>query len=237
MIHRFDIKARPAANNAMLDLLDIDAGKVIESFVSEPGVGIGVITDRGEVLWVNDQAAKIFHGPDAVAKDYIGTVWSETMPEAWAQERLDLLARMRRVGKPVMMRTFWRGRQHVTWIHPVDLPQDPGEPAQFLTVTHHVDNPGFDEKLQDGKVEFVESGFSGLGELGILSVRELEVLSLIGQGLSTKEIARILFRSEKTIDGHRQSIGKKLGVASKTELAQMAMHAGLRLQDAGKPRV
>lgn len=56
-----------------------------------------------------------------------------------------------------------------------------------------------------------------------LSDRELQVFRLIGEGLSTTQIATRLHISTHTIDTHRQRIKEKLGVDSATALTQMAM--------------
>lgn len=60
--------------------------------------------------------------------------------------------------------------------------------------------------------------------LGInaLTEREREVLRLLGDGHTTAEIASIQFRSVKTIDSHRESIKRKLGLRSATELVRYA---------------
>ncbi len=52
-----------------------------------------------------------------------------------------------------------------------------------------------------------------------LSPRELEVLSLVAEGLSNKEIARTLFISEATAKVHVRHILEKLGVRTRTEAA------------------
>jgi len=55
-----------------------------------------------------------------------------------------------------------------------------------------------------------------------LTEREKEVLRLLGAGHTTAEIASIQFRSVKTIDSHRESIKRKLGLRSATELVRYA---------------
>ncbi|KAA0216763.1 MAG: LuxR family transcriptional regulator [Leptolyngbya sp. PLA3] len=69
------------------------------------------------------------------------------------------------------------------------------------------------------------------GPLGVLSARELEVAAMIGAGMSVREIASHLHRSIKTIENHRISIGRKLGIGSRLEIALMANIAGLRPSD------
>lgn len=60
-----------------------------------------------------------------------------------------------------------------------------------------------------------------------LTPRQREVLALIGQGLSTAEIARRLYRTVKTIESHRLMLGKRLGARNRVELARIAIQAGL----------
>ena len=61
----------------------------------------------------------------------------------------------------------------------------------------------------------------------ILTVREREVLQLIAEGKSTKQIASILNISVKTIETHRQQVMEKVGVHSIAELTKYAIREGL----------
>jgi two-component system, NarL family, response regulator NreC len=56
-----------------------------------------------------------------------------------------------------------------------------------------------------------------------LSPRELEVLRLIGDGKMSKDIARDLQVSVRTIDVHRANIKRKLRVKSTSELVKYAV--------------
>ena len=69
---------------------------------------------------------------------------------------------------------------------------------------------------------FTPGGHSDAPEIGTLSDRELEVFQLMGQGLSTKDIANRLRRSPKTIETYRLRIKEKLGVGSAQALVAMA---------------
>jgi DNA-binding NarL/FixJ family response regulator len=60
-----------------------------------------------------------------------------------------------------------------------------------------------------------------------LSKRELEVLQLIAEGKSTKEIAATLHVSVKTVETHRKQIMDKLGVYSVAELTKYAIREGV----------
>jgi DNA-binding NarL/FixJ family response regulator len=60
-----------------------------------------------------------------------------------------------------------------------------------------------------------------------LTPREIDILRLIGKGLSRGEIAKELSRSPKTIDGHQERIAKKLGIDSRADLLRFAIREGL----------
>lgn len=60
-----------------------------------------------------------------------------------------------------------------------------------------------------------------------LTDREIEVLRLIASGKSNKEIAKSLFLSVKTVESHRCSIFRKLGVHDRTQAAAYAVRKGL----------
>lgn len=59
--------------------------------------------------------------------------------------------------------------------------------------------------------------------VGRLSDRELEVFQLIGQGKTTRQIARQLKLSVHTIDTHREKIRHKLSLKNSAELMRSAV--------------
>jgi DNA-binding NarL/FixJ family response regulator len=61
----------------------------------------------------------------------------------------------------------------------------------------------------------------------VLSAREREVLQLIAEGWSTKQIASHLYVSIKTIETHRRQIMKKLDLHSIADLTKYAIREGL----------
>jgi DNA-binding CsgD family transcriptional regulator len=62
---------------------------------------------------------------------------------------------------------------------------------------------------------------------GLLSERELEVLSLVAEGLSDAQVAENLFVSPRTVGGHLTGIYRKLGVKSRTAAVKKAGELGL----------
>lgn len=61
----------------------------------------------------------------------------------------------------------------------------------------------------------------------VLTVREREVLQLLAEGRSTKEIAGSLNVSVKTVESHRQQVMDKLNIRSVAELTKYAIREGL----------
>jgi DNA-binding NarL/FixJ family response regulator len=75
--------------------------------------------------------------------------------------------------------------------------------------------------------DYVERGGRGDEEFDVLTPRELEVLKLIAEAHTSKEIADALFISIKTVDRHRQNILEKLGMRDRVELTRYAIRRGL----------
>jgi len=63
--------------------------------------------------------------------------------------------------------------------------------------------------------------------IDLLSSREREVLQMIAEGKTNKEIATVLNLSVYTVDAHRGRIMEKLNVHSVTDLVRFAVRAGL----------
>jgi two-component system, NarL family, response regulator NreC len=59
-----------------------------------------------------------------------------------------------------------------------------------------------------------------------LTAREREVLQLVAEGKTTKEISKILYISPKTVEAHRSNIGNKLKLKSLDEIKDYAIRKG-----------
>ena len=68
-----------------------------------------------------------------------------------------------------------------------------------------------------------------VGNAARLTRRELQVLQLIAEGNSTKEMAAILAISEKTVETHRKQIMDKLDIRTVAGLTKYCVREGLTL--------
>lgn len=78
------------------------------------------------------------------------------------------------------------------------------------------------------------SGNDGL--LASLSRREREIFRLLLAGDGSREVARNLFISPKTVDTHRLNIGRKLGVRTSADMLRFAVAHGLAIGPPARPQ-
>ena len=75
--------------------------------------------------------------------------------------------------------------------------------------------------------DYIERGRPDEEQFDILTPRELQVLKLIAEAHTSKEIAQQLVISIKTVERHRQNILDKLGMNDRVELTRYAIRRGL----------
>lgn len=68
---------------------------------------------------------------------------------------------------------------------------------------------------------------TGLKKTQALTEREREILALIAEGLSTKDVAEKLFIAVRTVETHRKSIMEKLAVHNVAGMVRIAVQEGL----------
>lgn len=86
------------------------------------------------------------------------------------------------------------------------------------------------DRVSRGQRYFCSGGAtqsSGTGETARLTPREREILKMIAQGMTTKEIATKLFISVPTVETHRANLMTKTGGRNVAGLVRFAMNAGL----------
>jgi len=82
----------------------------------------------------------------------------------------------------------------------------------------------FSKELTSELIQLYRSG--GKLKAEVLTHREREVLKLIAEGKSSKEIAELLFISIYTVNNHRAKIIKKLGLKKTADLVRYAIREG-----------
>lgn len=132
------------------------------------------------------------------------------------------------------------------------LQADPS-PLPVVVITGHGDVAACRRAFRSGAVDFltkpvdemalleaVQGGFARLQDwaqlagrkqqasdkLEELSGREREIIQLIAEGCSTKEIARRLDVSPRTIEKHRAGVAHKLGTSSVAEMVRLVLSSG-----------
>ena len=105
-------------------------------------------------------------------------------------------------------------------------PLDPaafGHPGYFVIMSRL--NEPIPTGPEAGGVRFTRS--ADLGDLGVLSPRELEIYYYLAAGMTAGDIAQALHRSEKTIGRHVENIHRKMLYSSRAELVRDAVQRGL----------
>lgn len=199
---------------------------------SLPGVGVLLLDSELRVMFANAACADLFYvdgrGVSAIQGHSLHSV--DGFLGHWDSE--ETLRGVLAGGNDCLVRSVRRGQQVYTLLRREEID---GE-AHVLTVTRCVAAGEDEERLLRSGYPVHMSGRVDLGGLSVLSPREIEVLALIGQGMTIREIAGVLHRSEKTVGNHRISMGHKLGKSNKVELALLARNAGLRMDHAQRER-
>lgn len=86
--------------------------------------------------------------------------------------------------------------------------------------------PSVAKKVLNGYLEQIKAGEKE-DDHERLSVRELDVLCLVAEGKTNKEIAKLLSISVHTVQTHRLNLMKKLKVHDRTQLVRYAIREGL----------
>lgn len=183
-----------------------------------------VVCDRdGRVLFANDRAAEHVGLDRAAAMQ--GATIEEVCEAEYAQERLALIREVIDRNTPLAVEGMTRGRWYRTVMRPLPAPEQPTGLALLVHIPVPPRREG--ERVSHPDYEVYRATIDDYGPLESLTARELEVLRLIAQGNTTAEVARLLHRSVKTVEWHRVSLGTKLDVSNRVELARIAIRAGL----------
>jgi DNA-binding NarL/FixJ family response regulator len=87
-------------------------------------------------------------------------------------------------------------------------------------------SPLLSSQLADLVLEKSRPGAEHRAGLSVLSIREQEILKLIAEGKSSKEMAGLLFISIRTVQHHRANIMRKLKIKKTADLVKYAIQKG-----------
>lgn len=185
------------------------------ALVEDTNLPVLVVDVAGAVEFANGVAGKVMASEASGVgakhlRDFLG--------EELATESLGMIKDAATNGRPVTVEGMVKGRLMRTVMRPLS---SPGQTPRVLMVSRLA---GTGSAEGNG---VLRSRVNESGQLGSLTAREMEILKLIGVGLSTADIAKKLGRSVKTVEWHRVSLGDKLGVTNRVELARIAIAAGL----------
>ncbi len=105
------------------------------------------------------------------------------------------------------------------------LPEDLAHAIRTVARGHALITPGLASRLAGSALRPERAGAPGEGEE--LTAREREILGLVAEGLSNREIARRLFITEGTVKNHLSHLFQKMSARRRTEALRRAREQGM----------
>ena len=213
---------------------------LLEALVADSGSDVALLDQEGRFVFVSP-TVRWWKYP-AAKKPVAGRTLHELLPADAAAERLALVLRCAREKQALSLLGMWSGVQVRTTLRPIETPERGTlvlavcRPFPPMGAEAEAGGPGGSGAAADTN-DLVQAKWTDRGALASLTPREVEVLTLIGQGMTTAEIAKTLFRSHKTVEAHRLSLGLKLKAKNRVELARIAFRAGLTQHRPTKPTI
>ncbi|MFN9992330.1 MAG: LuxR C-terminal-related transcriptional regulator [Phycisphaerales bacterium] len=189
------------------------------ALAADSSASVLILSDEGVIEFANTGVSKIF---GTSSENLVGQVYSRLFEDAGARERLDFAKDVARSGETLTVDGMINGRMIRCTYRVLTIS---GSRNKVLVTSRTAQTASEMDSRPDGR--YVKAKAADSGPLGQLTPREMEIMRLIGLGLSTAAIAKKLHRSVKTIEWHRVSLGTKLGVTNRVELARIAIAAGL----------
>lgn len=211
------------SENIPAGMLNGDLNRWWEILTQHMGSSIVVTSRDGRFLANNPAAQQSF---DPRADNLIGRTWHDVLPADVADERLAITQAVLETGSPTALVGLIRGRCRCSIFRTAN--SHGPDMATVVVICHPL--TAFDRQrgldtANRCQVKIAEC--HDFGPLSELTEREFEVLTYIGEGLSTADIAKRLRRSAKTVEWHRGRLGAKLGAKNRVQLARIAIQAGL----------
>lgn len=202
------------------------------AFFDRSTTAMTVLREDGLIVYRNRATAELFRPPPEDDTQVIGKSILDMEPRSFFEERVSLMRRLVREERDGVVRDIWQGQQILT--HLRLLPRQDSQALRLFLVVHQPVGGEQAPGPAAGSTYFHDPENQDLGPLALLSPRELEVLALVGQGMTAAQIAATIHRSEETVNTHRASLLRKLNCQNAVQLALIAYRAGLKYSDAAR---
>lgn len=207
------------ANRAVNPISELEHQTVWSALVHDSPSVVMVMSSAGVIEYANPTACAFLGLPES---QVVGRNYASLFEENHAAERMNMISQVARTGTPIAIDGVVRGVTTRTVCRPI-----PASTVTRILLTSRLGPSCHPPAKHPEEFQVMKSRADDYGRLSTLTARELEILRHIGLGLSTADIAKRLHRSVKTVEWHRVSLGTKLGVTNRVELARLAISAGL----------
>jgi DNA-binding CsgD family transcriptional regulator len=204
--------SRPEACPSVAELMAYLRGR--------PHIAAVARSDNFSLVWCNERFARGFGStPESLVRSTFYDVASGPVVD----ERRVLMTKVLETGKPLAYIQVWNGVRSLTHVYPMEAHDVLGHRGFFVMIEPLV-LPSTDEREFD---HLPHARIPHLGDLAMLSRRQLEVLRLGAEGLTVEEMARELHRSDKTIDNHLRELYRQLRIHNRAQLTRFAAEHGI----------
>ena len=217
---------KKAAAAVRVDPPELDPASVWGALSMTPGVGVSITDREGRIIYANPTLLLLFSNSPSI--EYKGKTIADFHPPQFVKERLTWIRQVLDSGKPISVKHIYGGRRIYSTVWPIRDSRPPY--GRAIVVSREVAADDVAEVLEP-QIESVSTQYIDLGPLDVLTARELEVLVLIGHGMTVPEVAAHLYRSPKTIERHKSSISAKLGTHRQSDLVTIVTNLGLDIDD------
>ncbi len=213
-------------------------GALWRALDGDPFTAFQVLLPDSTLLHANLNVVRMFVPELGGVAALLNKRYDEVAPPELVRDRMDVIKSVAQFHRARLQRSIYQGEQIVTRLeYCAPVAGIDAARGLVLLVARRTPAEVLDRAPAHVRRLIVDPGVHRLGAIGALTAREREVLALIGNGLSNRQIAMRLHRTEDTVEDHRQKIGEKLGISDRVRLAEVAQRAGLTLRDAGAPSV